>query len=87
MQQSGVAGTSRAPAKTFLVESTEVVATPTVVVDAPTHEETKQVFDEFLSALQSVLSQHDVVRAEMEQLSCGMEEMRVAHAGELETTA
>ena len=40
-QQSGVAGTSRAPASTLLVESTEVVAAPTMVVDAPTREETK----------------------------------------------
>ena len=69
------------------MESTEVVAAPTVVVDAPTRVETKQVFDEVLSALHSVSSQQDAVRAEMEQLSRGMEEMRVARAGELETTA
>ena len=40
-QQSGVIRTSRAPTRMILVESTEVVATPTIVVDAPTREETK----------------------------------------------
>ena len=86
-QQSGVAGTSRVTQTTVPIESTEVVAAPTVVVDAPTRAETKQAFDEVSSALHSVSSQHDAVRTEMETLSRGMEEMRVAHAGELETTA
>ena len=69
------------------MKSTEVLAAPIVVVDAPTHEETKQAFDEVSSALHSVSSQHEAVRAEMESLSRGMEEMRIAQAGELETTA
>ena len=86
-QQSRVAGTSRAAQSTVPVESTEVVAAPTVVVDAPTREETKQAFDEVTPALQSVSSQHDAVRAEMEQLSRGIEQMRVERAGELESTA
>ena len=86
-QQSRVAGTSRATQSTVPVESTQVVAAPTEVVDAPTRAETKQAFEEVSSALKSVSSQHDAVRSEMQALSRGMEEMRVARAGELETTA
>ena len=55
-QQLGVAGTSRIAQTTVPVESTEVVAAPTIVVDAPTREETKQAFDEVSSALHSVSS-------------------------------
>ena len=40
-QQSRVAGTSRVTQATVPVESTQVVAAPTVVVDAPTRTETK----------------------------------------------
>ena len=86
-QQSGVAGTSRAPQTTVPVESTEVVATPTMVVDAPTRAETKQAFDEVSSVLHSASSQHEAVRAEMQQLSRGMEHMRQERAREVESTA
>ena len=86
-QQSGVAGTSRALQTTIPVESTEILAAPTVVVDAPTREDTKQAFAEVSSALHSVSSQHDAVRAEMQQLSRGMEQMRQERPGEVESTA
>ena len=85
-QQSGVAGTSGASRTTVLVESTEVVAARTIVVDAPTREETKQAFDEVTSALRSASSQQEAMCTEMAQLSCRMEQMRVERAGELETT-
>ena len=86
-QQSGVAGTSGASKVTIPVESTEVVAAPTIVVDAPTRSETKQAFDEVSSVLHSAASQQQEMRAEMETLSRGMEQMRLERAGELETTA
>ena len=86
-QQSGVAGTSRATAVTVPVESTEVLAAPMVVFDTPSRTETKQAFAEVSSALQSMSSQHDAMRAEMEQLSRGMEQMQMERIGELETTA
>ena len=82
-----VAGTGGAPTKIVLVESTEVLAAPTVGVDAPSRAETKQAFADVSLALCSVSSQHDAVCAEMEQLSHGMEQMRMERAGELETTA
>ena len=82
-----VAGMSRAQSGTLQVESTEVVVPPTVMVDAPTRAETKKAFDDVSSVLHSVSSQHEAVRTEMASLSRGLEEMRVAQAGELETTA
>ena len=72
MQQS-VAGTRRAPMATMPIESRAMVAAPTVVVDAPSCEGTKQAFAEVSSTLHSVSSQHDAMRAEMQALSCGME--------------
>ena len=72
-QQSRVAGTISARQSGIPVESMEVVAAPTMVVDAPTREETKQAFDEVSSVLHSVSSQHEAVRAEMQQLSRGIE--------------
>ena len=56
------------------------------MVDAPTHTETKQAFTEVSLALHSLLSQDDAVQAKMEQLSHGMEQMRMERASELETT-
>ena len=64
-QQSGVAGPSAKPATTIPVQSTEVVAAPTVPVDAPSHVETKQAFEEVLSALRNVSSKHEEVRSGM----------------------
>ena len=49
-QQSGVAGTSRSVRPTVPVQSTEVVAMPTIVVDAPSRAETKQAFDNVVDA-------------------------------------
>ena len=86
-QQSGVARMSHAMAMTIPVQSTEVVVAPTMVVDAPTRAETKQAFDEVSFALRSVLSQHDAVYMEVQQLSCGMEQMRQERTGEVESTA
>ena len=85
--QSGVAGTSHAPTTTVPIECTVVLAVPTVVNNAPSCEEMKGAFAEVSSALHSVSSQHDVVRVEMQALSCGMKQMRMERARELETTA
>ena len=76
-QQSGVAGTSGASRTTIPVESTEVVAARTIVVDAPTRDKTKQAFDKVSSALCSASLQQEAMRVEMEQLSRGMEQMRM----------
>ena len=86
-QISRVAGPSGDSVRTVPVESTKVLVAPTMVVDAPSHVETKQAFVEVSSALHSVSLQHDAVHTEMEQLSRGMEQMRMERAGELETTA
>ena len=73
-QQSVVAGPSGGRAATTVpVQSTEVIATPTVPVDAPTRAETKQAFAEVSSALRDVSSQHDEVRSGMHQLASGVE--------------
>ena len=69
------------------VQSTEVVATPTIVVDAPSHAETKQAFDEVSLAFCAVLSQQEVVQSGMQQLAIGVEELWRARAGDVETTA
>ena len=86
-QLSGVAGPTRTHSQTVPVESTQVVAAPTVRVDSPSRAETKQAFDEVSSALQSVSSQHEAVRAQMQGLALGMEQMRQERAGTMETTA
>ena len=86
-QQSGVAGRSGSPALTVPVQSTQVVATPTVWVDAPSRAETKRTFDEVSSVLRTVLSEHAEVRSEMQGLASGMAELRRARAGDVETTA
>ena len=76
-QQSVVTGFhGRKAATTTPIQSTEVVATPTVPVDTPTRAETKQAFAEVSSALRDVSSQHDEVRAGMQSLASGVE---VAH--------
>ena len=86
-QQSGVAGPSAKPATTVPVQSTEVVAAPTVPVDAPSRAETKQAFEEVSSALRNVSSKHEEVRSGMQGLAMGVEELRRARAGDVETTA
>ena len=86
-QVSGVAGPTRTHSQTVPVKSTQVVAAPTILVDAPSRAETKQAFDEVSSALQSVSSQHEAVRVEMQGLALGMERMRQERAGTMETTA
>ena len=68
-QQSGVAGRSGSPAPTVPVQSTQVVAAPTVPVDAPSRAETKQAFDEVSSVLRTVSSEHAEVRSEMQGLA------------------
>ena len=66
-QQSVVAGPSGGRAATTVpVQSTEVIAAPTVPVDAPTRAETKQAFAEVSSALRDVSSQHDEVHSGMQ---------------------
>ena len=64
-RQSSVTRTSRATTPTIPVQSTEVVATPTIVVDAPSRAETKQEFKEVSSAFRAVSSQHEVVQLGM----------------------
>ena len=64
-QQSGIAGTRGTARSVPPIESTEVVAAPTLVVDAPTRVETKRAFDEVTSVLRSASSQQQEMRAEM----------------------
>ena len=71
--QSGTAGQRGSVSVFSPVQSTEIVGAPTVPVDIPTREETKQAFEEVSSALRSVLSQHDEVRAGMQSLASGVE--------------
>ena len=87
-QQSVVAGPSGGRAATTIpVQSTEVLAAPTVAVDAPTRVETKQAFAEVSSALRDVSSQHDEVRSGMQQLASSVEALHRARASDVETTA
>ena len=82
-QQSGVSG----PSGTVPVESTEVVAAPTIVVDAPSREETKKAFEEVSSVLQQASSAHEEVRTGMQSLASDIESLRRKQAGDVETTA
>ena len=86
-RQSSVTRTSHAATPTIPVQSTEVVATPTIVVDAPSRAETKQAFEEVSSAFCAMSSQHEVVQSGMQELASGVEELRRARAGDVETTA
>ena len=87
-QQSVVTGFhGRKATTTTPVQSTEVVAAPTVPVDTPTRAETKQAFAEVSSALRDVSSQHDEVRSDMEKLASGVEALHRARASDVETTA
>ena len=86
-RQSGVAGSSRAADPTVPIQSTEVVATPTIVVDAPSRAETKQAFEEVSSAFRAVSSQHEAVQSGMQELASGVEALRRARQGDVETTA
>ena len=74
-------------ATTIPVQSTEVLATPTVPVDSPTRAETQQAFAEVSSALRGVSSQHEEVRSGMQELASGVEALRRARASDVETTA
>ena len=60
---------------------------PTVPVDAPSRAETKHAFDEVSSALRTVSLKHEEVRADMQGLASGVEELWRARAGDVETTA
>ena len=75
-QQSRTVGSSRSVSPTVLAQSTEVVATPTVVVDAPMRAKTKQAFAEVSSALQQASSAHEEVHSEVQSLAIGIEELR-----------
>ena len=85
-RQSAVAGQSQT-SPIVPVQSTQVIALPTILVNAPTWEETKQAFEEVSSAFQAVLSQHEEVKAGMQALASGVEELRRARTGDIETTA
>ena len=63
------------------------MATPTLVVDAPSRAETKQAFKEVSSAFRAVSSQQEVVQSGMQELASGVEALRRARAGKVETTA
>ena len=82
-QQSAVAS----PSVTVPVESTEVVAAPTIVVDASSCEETKQAFMEVSSTLQQASSAHEEVRTGMQSLASDIESLRRTRAGDVETIA
>ena len=86
-QQSGVVGPSSSAAPTIPVQSTEVLAATTIPVDAPSRAETRQAFDEVSSALHSVSSAHEEVKAGMQTLASGVEDLHRARAGDVETTA
>ena len=85
--QSGVAASHGAPSPTVPIQSTEVVATPTVQVDAPSRADTRQVFAEVSSILRNVSSAHEGVKAEMQSLAMGIEEVHRQQVGEIETIA
>ena len=72
---------------TVQVQSTEVVAAPTIPVDTPSHAETKQAFAEVSSALHDVSSEQESVHSEMKASSQEMVRMRMECAGEVESTA
>ena len=55
-------------------------------MDAPSRAETRQTFDEVSSALHSVLSAHEEVKAGMQTLASGVESLHHARAGDMETT-
>ena len=52
-RQSTVAGPSQT-SPTVMVQSTQIIASPTIPMNAPTREETKQAFEEVSLALQVV---------------------------------
>ena len=85
--QSGVAASHGVPSPTVPVQSTEVVATPTVQVDAPSRAETRQAFVEVSFILRDVSSTHEGVKAEMQSLAMGIEVVRRQQIGEVETIA
>ena len=58
-----------------------------MLVNAPSRAETKQAFDEVSSALHTVSSKHEEVRADMQGLASGVEELWRARVGDVETTA
>ena len=72
--------------QTVTIESTQVVAALTVVVNVPIHAKAKQAFTEVSSALHLVSSQQETVQTQMEQLSWGMEQMRVERIGDVKST-
>ena len=74
--QSGVAASHGVPLPTVPIQSTEVVAAPTVQVDAPSRAETCQAFAEVSFALRDVSSGHEGMKAEMQSLAMGIEEVR-----------
>ena len=65
----------------------EVVAAPTIQVDAPSRAKTRQAFEEVSSALRDVSSTHEGVKADMHSLAMGIEEVRRQQIGEVEITA
>ena len=69
------------------VQSTEIIGAPTVPVDIPTREETTQAFAEVSSALRSVSTQHDEVRAGMQSLASGVETLQRARVVDEEKSA
>ena len=69
------------------VQSTEIIGAPTVPVDIPTREETTQAFAEVSSALGSVSTQHDEVRAGMQSLASGVETLQRARVVDEEKSA
>ena len=65
-QQSGVVGTSQSVRPTVPGQSTKVVATPTIVVDAPSCAETKQAFAEVSPAFRAMSSHQEEVQFGMQ---------------------
>ena len=86
-QQSSVVGPSGSVAPTIPLQSTEVIAAATVPIDASSRAETRQAFDEVSSALHSVSSAHEEVKAGMQTLASAVEQLHCARAGDVETTA
>ena len=72
---------------TVPVQSTQIIASPTIPVNAPTREETKQAFEEVSLTFQTMSSQHEVAKARMQALASGIKELRHACTGNVEMMA
>ena len=59
---------------------------PTIPVDAPTRQETKEAFDEVSSAFKEMSEKHWQIQGGLQVLASMVEALQLAKQGELETT-